>query len=168
MHIEPTHDPNAHSEYPPVVEPVHVILDIPVYYKQYGDEILPVHAPIVCSRHLSETILAVLERELKAAGKALVHLGVYCQRMARHKDGTPIHPKRFSNHALGAGIDWAGYAELDGSDWWDVSNDEAQPLVLRIQTAVSASLSAAGLRQEIVNEGDWLHLGYFPPPLDRR
>jgi hypothetical protein len=161
MHIEATHDPNAHSEYPAIIDPVKVTLDIPVFYSGSG-ELQAVHSPIVCSRHLAETVLATLERELKATGKALVHLGVYCQRMARHKDGSPIVPHRISNHALGAGIDWAGYAEIDGSDWWDVSDDDAQPLVTHIQSAVATALTNAGLRPEIVHEGGWLHLGFFP------
>jgi hypothetical protein len=96
MKIEPTTQstlppPNK----PPVNNPVLVAMDVPVFYMNERGPTPSTHG-IFCGKAFADTVLTELNAILQAGGLGLVHLGVYNPRQARHKDGTPILPARWS------------------------------------------------------------------------
>ena len=168
MQINPTTQRIRPDGAPVVVDPVNVKLDVPVYYTGDGTPQL-MQSPIYCSGAFAEIILQVLNDWAAAYSFRVCHLGVYNPRMARRVDGTPIRPTRWSNHAWGAAIDFAGVLTTDNPDNYmcitdmledDNYRDIAQQLLDRCQAAIDI----AGRRSEIVNEGhgNWMHLGIRP------
>ena len=160
MKIEACGQPDGGPANKPRIEnPVRVTLEIPVFYSGTG-ALQPVKTPIMCGRVFAETALAVMERVLKAHGKGLVHLGVYNARMARRKDGTPITPPRWSNHSFGCAIDWSGIAT--GDQWQSMAKLKDDPVVMAIRREARVAIVSTARKPEIVDEGGWIHVGFYP------
>lgn len=149
---------------PAVENPVKVTLDVPVYYMTERGPLLSKRA-IFCGKAFADTVLRELNAILAAANCGLLHLGVYNPRQARKKDGTPIVPVRWSNHAYGEAVDFKGVVRNnDPDDYLDVAGmrNRASDLLASIQAKCSAAIEAAGRRPEIVDEGGWVHIGIWP------
>lgn len=154
--------PNA----PHIIDPVVVTLDVSVYYVTERG-LVSSNRGIVVSRVFAETVLAAQEEEAKQYGFGIAHVGFFVSRPARDRQGRDFLPLRWSNHAKGCGEDFKGYVVTDA---------EGQPKLVGIQElkrtapakftgllkAVRAKLKARGLREEIVDEGTWVHLGLYP------
>ena len=149
---------------PVVIDPVLVTPAVPVYFA--GDHgPVPVTGPIYCSRLFATTVIAKQEAWALAHHFALVHVGVYNPRKARHADGTPIEPPRWSNHAYGGAEDWKGVITENGHGQFLTVDDlqtNAPAKYRELIDAVTAAIKSAGKKPEIVDEGGWVHLGMYP------
>lgn len=149
---------------PAVVSPCLAHMSVPLFYPDNLTHLpKPWHHDIYCAEPFAQTILATLDRLLAERGLGLVHLGIYNPRQARHRDGTPIQPPRWSNHAYGSAIDFWGVVLADGTPMPWARMKKFGVLTKSIPDQCGAVLAKAGLRPEIVDESSWLHLGYFPP-----
>lgn len=149
---------------PVLVQPVQIVLDVPVYYRGSG-HLQPMAAPITCDRAHAELIYAPLNAWAVKYHFAVVHLGTYYARPARHPNGTDIllHGKpRWSGHAYGA-IDWTGVIASNGQ-FYDTNALAAQaPAKLsELLTDLERAIKAAKRTAEIVHEPHWYHLGLVP------
>lgn len=151
---------------PVLQDPVNVELDVPVYYVNERGPIR-VFGPQYCERIFANTVLKTLNSILNERNLGLAHLGIYNARMARHANGTPILPARWSNHAYGCAMDFKGVV-LPGLDpkLLDVKtmlNDpQYKPLLNEAQAQCRASIVNIQRRPEIVDEGGWVHVGIWP------
>jgi hypothetical protein len=165
MHIETTKQPtDGPANKPTVVNPVLVTMDIPLFYATERDPV-PWHHSIFCGKAFADTVLVECEKLLKEEGSALVHLGVYNPRQARHKDGTPIVPPRWSNHAYGEAMDFRGIITDNGNGHFLGISDlkKQKPNFLNeLTSACKAAIIALHRKEEIVDEGGWLHMGLWP------
>jgi hypothetical protein len=149
---------------PEVENPVKVTLDVPVYYMTERGPLLSKRA-IFCGKAFADTVLTELNAILSEAQCGLLHLGFYNPRKARKKDGTPIVPTRWSNHAYGEAVDFKGVVRSsDPDDFLDIAGmkQDAPDLLAKIQARCAAAIEAAGRRAEIVDEGGWIHVGIWP------
>jgi hypothetical protein len=159
-----TQSPDGPPDKPQVENPVKVTLDVPVYYMTERGPLLSKRA-IFCGKAFADTALKELNMILGAANCGLLHLGFYNPRKARKKDGTPIVPTRWSNHAYGEAVDFKGVVRNnDPDDFLDIAGmkQKAPDLLDKIQTRCAAAIVAAGRRPEIVDEGGWFHIGIWP------
>jgi hypothetical protein len=149
----------------PLVEnPVKVKMDVTVYYQTERGPTLS-NSRIFCGKAFADTVLTEINAIMQEHGLGLVHLGFYNPRKARKKDGTPIVPTRWSNHAYGEAMDFKGVVRgNDPDNFADIAAMKQQlPEILqRIQTRCAAAIEAAGRRPEIVDEGGWFHIGLWP------
>jgi len=168
MKVEPTTQRDKLAGAPDVFDPVNVTMDVDVYYTGDGYPV-KVKSPIYCARSFADTVLQCIEDWCATYSFRPCHLGVYNPRMARRVNGTLIVPHRWSNHAYGAAIDFAGVLTTDSPDDYmniiDMLNDDnyrdiAQELIDNCEVAIED----AGRRIEIVNEGSgtWMHIGMRP------
>lgn len=165
MKEEPAEQPGGGPSGKPLIKnPVKVTLDIPVYYAtERGPR--PWHHSILCGKAFADTVLRECEIILQDQSLALVHLGFYNPRQARRKDGTPIQPPRWSNHAYGEAMDFKGVITNSGEgDFLEIADMEStMPDTLNeIMKSCGIAITAAGRRPEIVNEGGWVHIGLWP------
>jgi len=143
---------------PLVEEPVKAHMDIPLYYMTERGP-TPWNHSIFCAKVFAETILLTLNRLLSDSGLGMVHLGVYNPRMARKRDGTPITPKRWSNHSYGLAVDFKGVVDEYGK-FEDIRGMD-KFLLSKIEAECRGAVGKWGRKWEIVDEGDWLHLGIW-------
>jgi hypothetical protein len=168
MFLKKISQPGDESE-PKVPDPCVAKLDVPVYYLGANGTI-PSTRGITCDRTFARVILAEVERWATRYGFGLVHLGVYNPRPARKRNGEIITPKRWSNHAFGIAIDFAGITVpanvSDENPHGFMSIDEMQagcPAKLaELMDRVRRVIIAASRRAEIVDEGGWIHIGLWP------
>lgn len=156
------------ADKPTVIDPVHAILDVPIYYFTQRGPVLTSRT-LFCARLFSSTVLTVMEQWCEKYHFALVHLGLYFPRFARHADGTPILPQRWSNHAFACALDTKGMlTKQDDPDSLIVMSDmkiHAPEKYNELVDGCQAAIVKAGHKPEIVDEGNnlWLHIGLFPP-----
>lgn len=164
MKITKTKQPPKPREYPDapdILDPVFAQLDVPVYYVGDGGPI-PVHGPILCTRLFASTVLEEQEAWALEHGFGICHIGVTVQRPARKANGQPIIPKRWSNHAKGNAEDFKGIMDPEGKFISFKQMKEDCPAKLAdLISRIRAKIRAAKKREEIVDEGDWLHVGFF-------
>ena len=164
MKITTTGQPAMRPANAPLMKnPCTVKLDVPVFYNTERGPI-PSNGGIVCSSDFAKTVLAALETWAKTYHFGIVHIGCYNPRMARNMNGTPILPARWSNHAFGTAIDFAGV--LVGGSLVIVRTGELETGAAKkwaeLITAVTTSITHAGYRPEVVREGGiWEHLGFY-------
>jgi hypothetical protein len=165
MNIEPTGQPGwGPADKPLVKNPVNVALDVPVYYCE-DDGAFTQNETIFCGRAFADTVLIECNKILQANNFALAHLGFYYPRKARRKDGSIIKPERWSNHSFGEAVDFKGVITEGGEGEFlgieamkEQCPDKLQALVQACQTAIKAINRNA----EIVDEGEWYHIGLWP------
>lgn len=145
---------------PDILNPVEVTLSCPIYvWTSQGAQL--VKKPIVCSQLFAETILTEQEYWSNKYNLQIVHIGILVVRYARHKDGTPILPLRPSNHSKGNAEDWKGV--LYQGDFMDI-DDMKKGIPNKYSELLNKcknSLLRHHLQTEIVDEGGWIHLGFF-------
>lgn len=165
MKIQPTKQPLAPPGRPDITRPVLVGMDVPLYYLQTaGHPVLWEH-DIFCSDDFAAHVLVLLNHWAKKHAFAVVHLGVYNARKARHKDGTPIVPARWSNHAYGEAMDFAGIIPALGQGKFmtiEEMQDGCPAKLNDLSHLVRSAILGEGRQPEIVDEGGWIHLGMFP------
>lgn len=147
---------------PVVHDPVSVTMDVQVLYPGSG---MPERtlSPIYCSRSFAAIVLMTMNAWAEKYGFAIVHLGVYNPRKARKADGTPILPSRWSNHAYGEAMDWAGIVTTDGKWLKPRALRSGSPAKYReLLDSLRAVIASNHRREEIVDEGGWIHIGMFP------
>ena len=150
------------ADKPRLVDPVVAGLNVPVYYMTSDRGPVPSMRGIVCTRAFAETVLTQLEEFARKYGFGLVHIGVYVARKARHADGTPIVPVRWSNHSFGEAIDFKGIITQHGEgDLLTVPQMETGcPAKLKeLLDKCRSAINGIGRRPEIVDDGGWYHLG---------
>jgi hypothetical protein len=165
MKIKATQQPkDAPADKPLVKQPVFAELDIPLFYATERGP-MPWHHSIFCGQTFADTILAECEKLCLAENFALVHLGVYNPRKARHKNGTEIKPTRWSNHAYGEAMDFKGIMTDNGAgQFLDIKALKAErpDFLATLKQACETAINSKGRQAEIVDEGGWLHLGIWP------
>ena len=156
--------PGGPADKPLIVNPVRVFLRCPVYYDTGAHGLLPSTQGIFCARLFAETVLRALEEKAVKYHWGIVHVGVYNPRKARHEDGSPILPVRWSNHAWARAIDWKGLVETASERYLSVPilRREAPVRFAEIVDYCAHKMRAASLLPEIVQESTWVHIGYFP------
>jgi hypothetical protein len=162
-------EPTMQSTLPPpdkpkVENPVLVAMDVPMFYMTERGP-TPWDHKVFCGKAFADTVLAELNDILGKAGLGLVHLGFYNPRQARHKDGTPIVPARWSNHAFGEAVDFKGVIRGGNpDDFLDIAAMKASlSTVLRdIENRCADAIKRIDRKPEIVDEGGWLHIGLWP------
>ena len=97
---------------PVLQDPVHVVLDVPVYYVNERGPIR-MHEAQYCERIFATSVIKTMNAILKDRNLGLAHLGIYNARMARHADGSPILSARWSNHSYGCAMDFKGLVLLE-------------------------------------------------------
>lgn len=154
----------APPDKPKVLNPVLVEMDIPLFYMTERGPI-PWQHKVFCGRAFAESVLKIINQIMKDRGKGIVHIGFYNPRKARKKDGTPIVPTRWSNHAYGEAVDFKGVSTGGDIDSFvsirDMKVSMADELNL-LKSSCQAAIVALGRKPEIVDEGDWLHIGIWP------
>lgn len=161
--------PSKQSDLPPpdkplVINPVLVEMDIPLFYMTERGPVPWAHK-IFCGKAFADTVLKELNTLFIEHSVGLVHIGFYNPRKARHKDGSPIVPTRWSNHAYGEAVDFKGITtDATGDSFLGIAAmKQKQPnLLSAINQRVSQAIVSYGRRAEIVDEGDWLHIGLWP------
>ena len=149
------------TDKPVVKDPVVVELDVPLYF--ISERGPTPSRTIFCAKSFVLTVLVPLQAIAQSQGWGLAHVGFYNPRKARHKDGTPIIPARWSNHAFGEAGDFKGFVDAEGelisiNDLKLKHPDVYQQVLNQCKDAITA----AGRRAEIVDEGGWLHIGMWP------
>lgn len=165
MKVVQTRQPSGPPIDKPLIErPCVATLGVATYYYTERGAI-PSNRGIVCSATFAETVLAALEAWAKRYHFAIVHIGVYNPRKARHMDGTPIIPPRWSGHARGMGIDWKGVIESGGAGKFLTTGQLASDAPAKYQEimhAMRVAIERVSLRPEIVEEGgSWVHAGIY-------
>lgn len=150
---------------PRIKDPVLVTLDVPVFYVTERG-LVPSLRGIVCARKFATTVLANLERQALQYGFGIAHVGVFYSRPARGRDGRTLVPKRWSNHAHGTAVDFKGYVQHPDSEdpeYYDLPalKRGAPAKYAELLRTTRHAMTSAGLRPEIVDEGGWLHLGFY-------
>ncbi len=168
MNLKATSQPTwGPGNKPTLQRPVMATLDIPLFYLTQRGPVLWPHS-ILCDKVFATTVLAEMNDFARQYHFGLVHLGVYNPRMARRKDGTLIVPHRWSNHAYGKAMDFAGIVTQDGEgDYLPISKMRSTahgcPKKLRdVIRDCDAAIRGAHAVPEIVDEGRWLHVGFYP------
>ena len=157
MKVTPCQQPRIHGQ-PIIIDPVSCEMNIPLFYADTGEW----EHPIVCSRDFSITVLHVMENVLKPENCGLVHLGIYSARKARHKDGSPIIPERWSNHSYGEAMDFSGVV-CKGIQIGIKDMKKVEPSLLkRIIDGCETAIKGIGRLPEIVDEESWFHIGIWP------
>ena len=159
MQITSTNQPD--KDKPQFADPVHALFNMRVFYAT-DDGVIDAGRRFKCDRVFAVTVLEVIEKWCLKYGFGMVHLGCYNPRFARHKNGTEITPRRWSNHAYGLAIDFKGIKDNNGKYISFEMMETACPaklheLIGNIKTAIVAK----GRKPELVNEGQWLHLGIW-------
>ena len=150
---------------PRVANPVKATLTIPVFYATERGPV-PYTQPIFCGRVFAETVLKALERCCLGWQFGLVHIGLYNPRKARKADGKVIRPVRWSNHAYGEAMDFKGIVtNLGQGRFYNIKRMQwGCPSKLGdVWTGCEEAIESKGLRPEIVDEQDWLHIGIWQP-----
>jgi len=157
--IQPSWGP---SSKPHIVDPVIATLAVPVYYVTERGPVLQAKG-IVCARAFAQTVLRVTEDWAMQYGFGLAHIGVYNPRKARLKNGSPITPERWSNHAYAEAWDFKGITDPHG-ELLDLNAMIAgcPKKLLELVSGCRAAIVAVHRRPEIVDEGRWEHIGMFP------
>jgi hypothetical protein len=156
-------NPDRPANAPEVIDPVTATLDVAVFYETVRGPILTSRT-IFCARIFSATVLTTIEQWCKKYHFSLVSLGCYSPRYARHADGTPILPQRWSGHAYGAAIDMSGVEDSAGTFFrMDAFRDGSPEKYQELIAGCEKAMTAAGIHhQEIVIEPTWTHIGYLP------
>ena len=145
---------------PNVVEPVVVRMTVPLYYcTERGPE--PWDHSVFCARLFAETVLTTLDKVLAEHNASMVHIGVYNPRMARKKNGKPLDPPRWSNHAYGSAIDFKGVIIDNKFTPIPVMKKTHIELLNTIKNECSNAITKTNHKPEIVDEGDWIHIGIW-------
>jgi len=166
MHIIPTIQPAwGPPGRPEIEDPVIARLTVPVYYAgEHG--LIPSVNGILCARLFAHTVLLEMERFALEEQAALAHVGVYNPRKARHADGSPIVPERWSNHAYAMAMDWKGLLYADQRAYLDIpglKREMPQGLECFLD-ACRHAIAKTARRAEIVDEGGWIHIGIYHQP----
>lgn len=154
---------------PVISDPVNVTMDIPLYYATERGPVVWNHS-IFCGRAFANTVLKQCSTILAEYNFALVHLGVYNPRKARHRDGTDIVPVRWSNHAYAEAMDFKGVITEGGEGkFLDIVAMKKQcPEALnKLTDSCRNSIEEIGRKPEIVDEVSWLHIGLWPSERSR-
>jgi hypothetical protein len=150
---------------PQLIDPVNVRLAARLHYAD-GQTLVPVRSPLYCERVFADTVLTVLDTIAAEHQIGLVYLGLYNPRAARRKDGSPIKPERWSNHAYGLALDFKGIMGSNGAgQYLPVSAMRSlvwNEMLVDIETRCRNAIAAAGRKAEIVDEGAWIHFGIWP------
>jgi len=146
---------------PQVLSPVLVTLDSPVYY--YGNNILEISkSGIYCSAIFASTILLNIDSVCTKYGVGIAHLGIYNPRQARGKNGVPLVPERWSNHAFGNAIDFKGVVfENSLISVKDLPKSKFPNLLSEIIDTCKDGIILIKRKPEIVNETEWYHIGLY-------
>ncbi len=91
--------------------------------------------------------------------------GFITHAQARRKDGTLIQPVRWSNHAYGEAVDFKGVVTENGAgEFLGIAEMKEQcPDKLDfLIDACNQAIIAIQRKPEIVDEGDWCHIGLWP------
>jgi hypothetical protein len=165
MTIEPTQQPSDGPADKPIVKnPVRVTMDLPLFYATERGPVAWNHS-IFCGKAFADTVLKQCSEILTEYNYALVHLGVYNPRQARHKDGSLIQPPRWSNHAYAEAMDFKGVI-TDGGEgtFLDIAamKSTCPDKLQRLLDACHDSIVALGRKPEIVDERGWYHIGLWP------
>jgi len=161
--------PSKQSTLPPpdkplVLNPVLVEMDVPMFYMTERGP-TPWDHKVFCGKAFADTVLKQLNQLLKEKNQALVHIGFYNPRKARKKDGTPIIPERWSNHAYAEAVDFKGVIlNGDVDSFVSIKNMKASmpDQLALIKASCESAIVAIRRKAEIVDEGDWLHIGLWP------
>ena len=151
---------------PVLQDPVNVVLDVPAYYVNERGPIR-VYSAQYCERIFATSVLRTMNTILQSKNLGLAHLGIYNARMARHADGSPILPARWSNHSYGCAMDFKGVV-LPGDepvlvDIRALHQDPGYRVLLRdAEAQCRGSIVNIHRRPEIVDEGAWFHIGIWP------
>lgn len=144
-----------------MINPVTVTLDVPVYY--VGERGSVPSKSIFCAEAFARSVLPALQEIAQRQKWGIAHIGVYNPRKARHKDGTPITPARWSSHAYAEAMDFKGFVDQNGEL---LTIKELKTKYVGITAGVirtcTIAIQGIGRRPEIVDEGDWLHIGLWP------
>lgn len=150
---------------PMVKDPVRVYMDIPLYYATERGP-APWDHPIFCAEAFAKTVLEVINTVFFDYGVGFVHIGFYNPRKARRRNGAPIEPARWSNHAYGEAVDWKGVVtqagDFVGVDLLEDAPHIESPFFRKIWTDCAEVIRGIGRDPEIVNEGSWVHIGIWP------
>ena len=144
---------------PVVQEPVNATFLGDVYYVTERGPVLWPH-PFYCARVFAYSVLDAIDRIMAGERCAMAHIGCYNPRLARKRNGDLIQPKRWSNHAYGEAIDFRGVVSEEGV--YIPYRMMEKRLTEELKTACAEKIAAVGRKAEIVDEGDWLHLGIWP------
>ncbi|MEM7121812.1 MAG: hypothetical protein AAF563_11080 [Pseudomonadota bacterium] len=165
MIVEPTTQSTSPPSDKPLVEsPVLVGMDVPLFYMTERGPVTWEHK-VFCGRAFADTVLTEMNDIMKVAELGLVHLGFYNPRKARRRDGTPISPERWSNHAFGEAVDFKGIVQTDDTDnFLDIAamKTSAPDVLKNMSERCANAIEAIGRKPEIVDEGSWLHIGIWP------
>ena len=151
---------------PVLQDPVNVVLDVPVYYVNERGPIR-MYSAQYCERIFATSVLKTMNAILRDRNLGLAHLGIYNARMARHADGRPILPERWSNHSYGCAMDFKGVV-LPGDEpvllaISALKQDPAYKVLLTdAEAQCRASIVNTKRKPEIVDEGGWVHIGIWP------
>lgn len=145
---------------PQIPSPCRAELAVKVSY--YDGSTLTPTPKLLCGQVFADTVLLAMERWAKRYGFGIVHLGVWNARKARHKDGTPILPERWSAHSYGTAIDWAGIVDTNGQRLGITAMRSGCPAKLaELVSSCREAIERAGRKVELVDEGAWIHVGIW-------
>lgn len=161
MLITPTKQPPAGD--PQFEHPVHALLSCSVFYDTGTG--LKAGRQFFCERIFAETVLTQIEKWCLKYQFSMVNIGCYNPRKARHADGTPILPSRWSNHAFGLAIDFKGIKDEKGK-FVSVNNlqDNAPAKWHELINNVTVAIKGINHKPEILVEGGgaaWCHFGIW-------
>ncbi len=154
------------ADAPVLRDPVNVVMDVPVFYVNERGPIR-MFGPQYCERVFATSVLRTINAILSERNLGLAHLGIYNPRMARHANGDPILPPRWSNHAHGCAMDFKGVV-LSGDvpvlvDIRAMRQDvKYRDLLEDAAAQCRASIISIQRNPEIVDEGGWIHVGIWP------
>lgn len=171
MKISPTVQASTPPGRPDVYRPVKASLGVPLYYLRAKGETVEWKHSVFCSETFAETVLVLLEEWARKHRFAIVHLGFYAARQARKRNGQPIMPPRWSNHAYGEAVDFAGIITDNGQGQYlnlDAMKDGCPAKLAELKRLCLNAISSEGREPEIVDEGEWLHVGIFPRGYTRK
>lgn len=152
---------NAKSEYPQLTDPVNALFNCRIFYAT-DEGIIDGGRRFFCERIFAITVLSEIENWCLKYGFGMVHIGSYNPRYARHKNGTEIKPRRWSNHAYGLAIDFKGIKDNNGR-FISFENMQLQcPAKLNeLIGNIKHAIAGKNRRAEIVDEGQWVHIGIW-------
>lgn len=154
--------PPSINHSPPVLYPVNATMDAHLFYNTERGPVIWPH-PIFCSLLFSQLVLSPLDVFLVKNNYALVHIGIFNPRPARHVDGSLIKPVRWSNHAYGKAMDFKGIITDNGAGEfieYKKLKSTNNPIIAVIND-IREDIVKAHYQPEIVDEHSWLHIGIF-------
>lgn len=159
MLISSTNQPE--SDKPQFADPVNALFNCRIFYAT-DDGIIDAGRRFKCDRVFAVAVLQEIEKWCLRYGFGMVHLGAYNPRYARRVNGQEIKPRRWSNHAYGLAIDFKGIKDNNGKYIsFEMMKDACPAKLHELIGNIKTAITAKGRRPEIVDEGQWLHLGIW-------